>query len=72
MPKVAKMSVDQLTKFKGCTGHRPVTGETTTGIREVIHDHRKLLQTILQFTDPDFAQPERLPVAARLPDDPDD
>lgn len=66
------MLVDHLAKFKGCTGRRPVTGETTTGIREFIHDHQKLLQTILQFTDPDFAQPERLPVDARLPDDTDD
>jgi hypothetical protein len=65
------MLVDHLTKFKGCTGHRPVMGETTTGMREFIDDRQELLQTIPQFTDPDFAQPERLPVDARLPDDPD-
>jgi hypothetical protein len=60
------MLVDHLTKFKGCTHHQPVA-ETTTGMREFIHDRRELLETIPQFADPDFAQPERLPVEARLP-----
>jgi hypothetical protein len=65
------MLVDHLTKFKGCTDHRPVMGETVTGMQEFIHDRQELLQTIPQFSDPDFAQPERLPVDARLPGDPD-
>lgn len=41
-------------------------------MREFIHDRQELLQTIPQFADPDFAQPERLPVDARLPGDPDE
>ena len=41
-------------------------------MREFIHDRQELLETIPQFADPDFAQPERLPVDARLPGDPDE
>src|SRR5579859_765877 len=37
---------------------------------DFIDDRRKLLETIPQFVDPDFAQPDRLPVRARLPCDP--
>jgi hypothetical protein len=65
------MLVDHLIKFKGCTHHQPVA-DMTTGMQEFIHDRRELLQTIPQFADPDFALPERLPVEARLPDEPGD
>jgi hypothetical protein len=63
------MLVDHLINPKGCTHHTPVDGEMITGMHEFIYDRRELLEKIPQFADPDFAQPERLPVSARLPAD---
>jgi len=40
------------------------------GMREFIDNRQELLETIPQFIDPDFVQPERLPINARLPGDP--
>jgi hypothetical protein len=70
LEKVAKMLVDHFIKFKGCTHHTPVVGEFITGMQEFNNDRQQLLDKIPQFLDPDFAQPDRLPVSARLRDDP--
>jgi hypothetical protein len=41
-------------------------------MRDFIDDRQELLRTIPQFAEPDFTQPERLPVKTRLPYDPED
>ena len=64
------MLVDHFINFKGCTHHTPVNGELVTGMQDFINDRQNMLEKIPQFTDPDFAQPDRLPVNVRLPDDP--
>src|SRR5271156_1829764 len=66
------MLVDHFIESKGCKRHMAVTGDEITGMQEFVDDRHKLLQQIPQFTDPDFAQANRLPVRARLPDDPGD
>jgi hypothetical protein len=66
---VAKMVVDHLIEFQGCKRHTAVFGDNITGMQEFVDDRRKLLDKIPQFADPDFAQIDRLPVQARLPDD---
>jgi hypothetical protein len=68
---VAKMLVDHWINFKGCEHHTAVIGDDITGMKEFIKDRNELLQTMPQFPGPDFAQPNRLPTEARLPDDPD-
>ena len=70
--RVAKMLVNHLIDFKGCKRHTAVIGDDITGMQEFVNDRHKLLDEIPQFTDPDFAQPNRLPGPARLPDDVDD
>ena len=70
MEKVAKKLADHLIDFKGCTHHMPVIGELITGMGDFIDDRRRLWETIPWFVDPDFVQPDRLPVRARLPCDP--
>jgi len=64
--------VDHLIDFKGCQGHLPVIGDEITGLQEFIDERHKLLQQVPEFRDPDFAQPERLPIGARLPEDSND
>lgn len=68
--KVAKMLVDHFVQFKGCEHHAPVTSESGMSLREFVERRNELLQQIPEFGDPDFAQPNMLPVNARLPDDP--
>jgi hypothetical protein len=68
--KVAKLLVDDFIKFKGCVRHVAPMG--TSGMRDFIDDRQELLRKISQFAEPDFAQPERLLVKARLPYDPED
>jgi hypothetical protein len=41
-------------------------------MKEFTDERVELLQQLPQFAEPDFAQVNRLPVEARLPDDPDD
>ena len=67
--RVAKMLVDHLIDFKGCKRHTAVIEDDITGMQEFMDDRNKLRDEIPQFTDPDFAQTNRLPVQARLPDD---
>jgi len=66
------MLVDHFINFKGCRRHYPIIDDKITGMQEFIDDRYKLLQRIPQFADPDFAQIERLPFEARLPDDDDE
>ena len=66
------MLVDHLIDFKGCKRHRPVMGDDITGMEEFVHDRWKLLNGTPQYSDPDFAQPERLPIEARLPAEKDE
>src|SRR5579859_4437463 len=66
------MLVDHLIDFKGCRRHTRVMGDGMTGMEEFVEDCRRLRQRIPEFTDPDFAQVERLPADARPREDQDD
>src|SRR5277367_3593395 len=59
-------------EFKGCNRHFPVIADQITGLQEFTDDRHRLLQQIPEFSDPDFAQVNRLPVSARSPSDPSD
>jgi hypothetical protein len=64
------MLVDHFINFKGCTRHQqPAVEDGTIGMKEFTDERVELLQQLPQFEDPDFAQVNRLPVEARLPDD---
>ena len=66
------MLVDHWIDFKVCRHHRPKIGDDLTGMKEFIQDLKRLLQQIPQYSTPDFAPSDRLPVGARLPDEPNE
>lgn len=69
---MAKMLVDHFVHFKGCDHHAPVTDESGISMEGFIRRRKALLQQIPEFADPDFAQPNMLPVNARMSNDPKD
>ena len=70
--RVAKMLVDYFINFKGCKRHVPMIGDNITGMQEFVEDRHELLQQIPDFADPSFAQIDRLPIKAQLPEDDDE
>ena len=70
--KVARMLVDHFIHFKGCDHHTAIMDESGMSMREFIERRDHLLEQMPEWSDPDFAQPDRLSVNARLPGDPKD
>lgn len=66
------MLVDHWINFNGCDHHAGVRDGHITGMKEFIKDRQRLFERIPEFSDPDFAQIDRLPAIARLPGDDDE
>ena len=69
---VAKMMVDHLIDFKRCDSHDTNTDDMEISMEEFVEHRYNELAKIPDFSDPDFAQLNRLPPNARLADDPKD